>query len=39
MIEKGIRGRMCHAIHRYANVNDKNMKYYDKKPYHHTSCI
>ena len=29
MFEKGIRGRICHAIHRYAKVN-KYMKNYDK---------
>ena len=30
MVEKGIRGGICHAIHRYAKVNNKNMKNYDK---------
>ena len=30
MIEKGIRGRICHAVHRYAKVNNKYMKNYDK---------
>ena len=30
MIEKGIRGGMCHAIHRYAYMNNKYMKKYDK---------
>ena len=30
MIEKGIRGGMCHAIYRYAKVNNKYMKNYDK---------
>ena len=30
MVEKGIRGRICHAIHRSAKTNDKFMKDYDK---------
>ena len=30
MVEKGIRGGMCNAIHRYAKVNTKYMKKYDK---------
>ena len=30
MVEKGIRGRICHAIHRYAKANYKYMKNYDK---------
>ena len=30
MIEKGIRGGICHAIHRYAKENNKYMKNYDK---------
>ena len=30
MVEKGIRGGTCHAIHRYAKANDKYMKNYDK---------
>ena len=30
MVEKGVRGGMCHAILQYAKVNDKYMKDYDK---------
>ena len=30
MVEKGIRGAICHAIHRYAKGNNKYMKNYDK---------
>ena len=26
IVEKGIRGRICHALHRYAKVNNKYMK-------------
>ena len=29
MVEKGIRGRICHAIHRYAKANNQYMKNYD----------
>ena len=31
MVEKGIRGGICHAIHRYAKGNNKYRKNYDKK--------
>ena len=30
MIEKEIRGGKCHVIHRYAKVNNKYKKIYDK---------
>ena len=30
MLEKGIRGVMCHFIYWYAKANNKCMKYYDK---------
>ena len=30
LVEKGIRGGICHAIHRYAKANNKYMKDYDK---------
>ena len=30
MAEKGIRGGICHAIHRYAKTNNKDMKNYDE---------
>ena len=30
MVEKGIRGGICHYIHRYAKANNKCMKDYDK---------
>ena len=26
VVEKGIRGGICHAIHRYAKTNNKYMK-------------
>ena len=29
MVEKGIRGGICHAIHRYEKANNKYMKNYD----------
>ena len=30
MVEKGIRRRICHAIHRYAKANNIYMKNYHK---------
>ena len=30
MVEKGIRGGICHAIHQYVKANNKYMKDYDK---------
>ena len=30
MVEKGIIGGICHAIHRYAEANNKYMKNYDQ---------
>ena len=30
MVEKGIRGGICHAIHRYTKANNMYMKSYDK---------
>ena len=30
MVEEGIRGGICHSIHRHAKVNNKYMKNYDK---------
>ena len=30
MVEKGIKGGICHSIYRYAKANNKYMKDYDK---------
>ena len=36
MVEKGIRGGICHTIHRYSTANNKYMKNYHKKSHHYT---
>ena len=39
MIEKGIRGGITHAIHRYSEAKNKYMKNYNnKKKNHHILC-
>ena len=35
MVEKGIRGGICHSPHRYAIDNNKYMKAYDKNKESH----
>ena len=37
MVDEGIRGGICHAIHRYAKVNNRYIKNYDKNK--ESSCI
>ena len=37
MIEKGIRGGICHSIYGYAKANSKYMKDYDKNK--ESTCI
>ena len=37
MVEKGIRGGICHSIYRYAKANNKYMKDYDKNK--ESSCL
>ena len=39
MIEKGIRGRICEATHRYAKENNKYMKIMIKTLIHHIQNI
>ena len=31
LVEKGIRGAICHVVHKYLEENNKYMKNYDKK--------
>ena len=30
LVEKGVRGAICHSIYQYAKANNKYMKDYDK---------
>ena len=30
MIEKGVKGEVCHAIHQYSNANKKHIKDHNK---------
>ena len=39
MIEEGIRGGICHTVHRYAKTNNEYMKDYDESKESHTSSI
>ena len=37
MVEKGIRGRICHSIYRYTKANNKYIENYDKNI--ESSCL
>ena len=39
MVEKEIRGGICHAIHRYAKKYNRYMKNYNKTKNHHIFSI
>ena len=39
MVEEGIRGGICHAIHRHAKANNKYMKNYDKSKFRRKQLI
>ena len=39
MVEKGIRGGICHEIHRYAKTNNKYLKNRDQKKNDHIFSI
>ena len=39
MVEKGIRGGIVHAIHKYAKANNNYMKIMIKTLYHQILCI
>ena len=39
VLEEGIRGGICHAVHPYAKAKNKYMRNYDKSKSLHTSSI